>query len=298
MTTQIADTEQGTASHGGSGAGVADARALQVARALRNAFDVERVILFGSRARGDWTDSSDIDLMVIEPELCALKRRAADIERTAGELARLAYQEPVSIDFVYLALAEYERKSRHTLNHVARFARRDGIAVSRNSDGFIRDDGMNYEADSSDEREERTLRIVHANTYYWAMHTMMDAGVTNMVTAYNAHQALEHAMKALISAQGREYRHVHELDQLLAQIRSNDAGLQWQPASDLRQLSNFAGGNRYGPLLTPIHDYVEMANRLTDDLHRIYWEIARLTGENPWDVPPEGDAQPMQPRYR
>ena len=299
MTTQIGDIGIGQSASARAGGGP-DARALQVAKALREAFDVECVILFGSRARGDWTERSDIDLMIIEPELDELKRRYGDIQRTAGELARLAYQDQdyVGIDFVYLARDEYERKSRHTLNHVARFARRDGIAMSRDPEGFIRDDGMSYEVDSGDEPMERQLRIADANMHYRAMHGMMDAHLLDKVTAYNAHQALEHAMKALISVQGHEYRHTHELGELLAQMRANDAGLQWRPASDLNQLTNFAGGSRYGPLLTPIRDYTEMANRVTDDLHRIYDEITRLTGENPWAAPPEGSDGPIQPRYR
>ena len=293
MTTPIVDITQAAPVRAGP-----DARALGVARALRDAFDIECVILFGSRARADWTERSDIDLMIIEPELSELKRRMSDIQQTARELARLAYQDDVDIDFVYLSRAEYERKSLHTLNHVARFARREGIAVPRNPDSFIRDDGMNYEIDSSDEPVERTLRIAHANMYYRAMHGMMDLGITDRVTAYNAHQTLEHAMKALISAQGHEYRHTHALDLLLGDIRANDPHLDLPPGSDLGQLNNFAGGTRYGPLLTPISDYTDMANRVTDDLNRVYGEIARLTGENPWAVPPEGSDDPIEPRRR
>ena len=293
MTTLITNTAQPTTAGVGP-----DTKALQVAKALRDATDVECVILFGSRARGDWTERSDIDLMIIEPELSELKRRWMDIQETAREIARLVYQGAVSIDFVYLARDEYERKSRHTLNHVARFAYRDGIAMARNPDSFIRDDGVSYEVDTNDEPDERALRIAHANMYYDAMHVMLDSSTRNRVTVYNAHQTLEHAMKALISAQGHEYLHVHELDRLLAQIRANDPNLNWRPNSDLEQLNNFAGGNRYGPLLTPVHDYADMANRVTDDLHRIYDEIARLTGEDPWAVPPEGSSDPIQPRYR
>ena len=32
---------------------------------------------------------------------------------------------------------------------------------------------------------------------------------------------------------------------------------------NLEQLTNFAGGTRFGPLLTPITDYTEMANHAT-----------------------------------
>ena len=268
-----------------------------MARELRDATDVECVILFGSRARADWTERSDIDLMIIEPDTSELIPRMGEIQQTASELAKLAYQNFIDIDFVYLSRAEYERKSVHTLNHVARFARRDGAIMSRNPADFPGNDAAD-DPDHSDEPMERQLRINDANAHYTAMHFMLDGGMNNKITAYNAQQTLEHAMKALISAQGHEYSHTHRLYALAADINRNDPALNWQPASNLAQLSNFAGGYRYGPLLTPISDYTEMANRVTDDLTRIYDEIARLTGENPWAVPPEGSSDPIQPRYR
>ena len=292
MTTRIADIAQAAPGRAGP-----DARALHVAQALRDAIDVECVILFGSRARADWTERSDIDLMIIDPDLSELKRRMVKIQQTARELARLAYQDYVDIDFVYLTRDEYERKSVHTLNHVARFARREGIIVPRNRDDFPGNDAPD-DLDHCDEPMERELRIADANTYYDAMHAMMDAGMADKVAAYNAHQVLEHAMKALISAQGHEYAHTHALDLLLRDIRANDPHLDLRPRSDLHQLNNFAGATRYGPLLTPISDYTDLANRVTDDLNRIYEEIARLTGADPWAVPPEGSDDPIQPRHR
>ena len=275
-----------------------DARALRVARALRNAIDAECVILFGSRARSDWTERSDIDLMIIEPEIPEPAQRET-IERVARELMDKSYRDCryMSVDFVYLTRAEYERKSVHTLNHVARFARREGIIVPRNPDDFPGSDAPDN-PDHCDEPMERQLRIADANTYYHAVHVMLDAGMGNKVAAYNTHQVLEHAMKALISAQGHAYRHSHALDLLLGDIRANDPHLDLRPRSNLPQLNNFAGGTRYGSLLTPISDYNDMANRVTGDLTRIYDEIARLTRADPWAVPPEGSDEPNQPRYR
>ena len=293
MTTQVTDIAQSTR------AGVApDGRALHVAKSLRDATDVECVILFGSRARGDWTERSDIDLMIIEPEIPELDRRT-DIERIAEELAGQTYRscEYMPVDFVYLTRADYERKSVHTVNHVARFARREGVAMLRNPDDFPDNDATD-DPEYSDEPMERRLRIADANMHYQGMHDLLDLGRENKNAVYLAQQTLEHAMKALISAQGHEYLHVHELDRLLAQIRANDANLRWQPASDLKQLSNFAGGNRYGPLQTPVSDYTDAANRATEDLIRIYDEITRLTGEDAWAVPPEGSSDPIQARHR
>ena len=293
MTTLIADITRATPVKAGS-----DARALRVAQALRDAIDAECVILFGSRARADWTERSDIDLMIVEPAVPEPEQREK-IESIGKSLVKQAYQDCafVPVDFVYLTRVAYERKSVHTLNHVARFARRDGIIVPRNPDDFPGSEAPD-DPDHCDEPMERQLRIADANTHYRAMHALMDAGLTDKVVAYNAHQLLEHAMKALISAQGHEYRHTHALDLLLGDIRANDPHLDVQPRSNLLQLNNFAGGNRYDPLLTPISDYTDMANRVTDDLNRVYSEVARLTGENPWAVPPEGSDDPIEPRYR
>ena len=150
MTTQVTDIAQSI--H--QAATGADPRALQVAKALRDAADVECVILFGSRARGDWTDRSDIDLMIIEPDTSELIPRMGEIQQTATELANLAYQDCVGIDFVYLSRAEYERKSVHTLNHVARFARREGILIPRSPEDFPGNDATD-DPNHCDEPMER-----------------------------------------------------------------------------------------------------------------------------------------------
>ncbi len=290
MTGQIANTIQSIPAG-------RDARALHIAKALRDAIDAECVILFGSRARADWTERSDIDLMIIEPEIPEPARRAY-IERAASEMAERVYHEYIPVDFVYLSRVEYERKSLHTLNHVSRFARREGVVMPRNSESFLNDNGASRDPDDSDEPAERSLRIADTNSHYSTMHFMLDAGLANKIAVYNAHQTLEHAMKALISAQGREYPHTHRLDTLATCINANDPTLSLQPRSDLLQLNNYAGGSRYGPLLTPISDFNDMANRATDDLSLIYDEIARLTAENPWAVLPEGSDDPIRPRHR
>ena len=40
----------------------------EFARALRRTIQVERILLFGSRARGDAGEDSDIDLLVVSPD--------------------------------------------------------------------------------------------------------------------------------------------------------------------------------------------------------------------------------------
>ena len=148
------------------------------------------------------------------------------------------------------------------------------------------------------EREDRVQRIVHANTYYDSMNALLDMGRQNMSVVFQAHQALEHGMKALISAFGHRYSHTHELNKLADAISEIDKDRAWQFDSDLDQLSGYAGGNRYFAATNPVRDFPGMANSLTDDLSRIYRRIAELTGEDPWSVPPDEDSAPISPRRR
>ena len=70
------------------GQGSADPRALALAGALQKRLPEADVLLFGSRARGDWQPGSDIDLAVIggDPDeaeellaqICAQEQRYAD----------------------------------------------------------------------------------------------------------------------------------------------------------------------------------------------------------------------------
>ncbi len=273
-----------------------DPRAVRIAESLRKAIDAECVILFGSRARGGWTEHSDLDLMIINPALPD-QAAAASAEASAFRLMKQNYEDFPGADFVYMTSEEYARKSIHTINSVARMAFREGIKMPRNPENYS-EPYNEGEGDYSEEYTERNLRISHANTHYDSMHVLMDIGRQNLNTAYHAHQSLEHGMKALISVLGYEYPHTHQLDLLADEINLRDSQREWRFASDFNTLNNYAGGSRYGPLLTPIADYRQMANSVTEDLDRVYRSIEELTGENPWNIPPEGSADTVAPKQR
>jgi len=78
---------------------VNDALIAEARRRLAAAAPDARVILFGSRARGEERPDSDLDLLVIEPEL---KSRRAEFVRLREALGDLG----VPIDLVVLS-AEY-----------------------------------------------------------------------------------------------------------------------------------------------------------------------------------------------
>ncbi len=273
----------------------ADPRAVTAAETLRRAIDADCVILFGSRARADWNERSDVDLMVINGDLPDYEARSR-IESKARDIVEDVFQKRIDVDVVFLDSEEYERKSRHTINNVAAYARREGIFVSRDPEGidYNEDEGI----DGSEEHSERELRIADTNGHYRTMHTLLDVGQEDKITAYHGQQALEHAMKGLLSAMGLEYAHTHNTQELAQDIRRNDPQGSWSFQSNLERLYKFAGGTHYGPLLDPVPDYSAMANGLTHDLEIIYQRIAVLTGANPWEVPPEGTSQLVSPRWR
>ena len=148
------------------------------------------------------------------------------------------------------------------------------------------------------EREDRILRITHANLHYRAMHHMLDGGMDDSIAVFHAHQVLEHGMKALISARGRRYPHSHNLDELASTVRGIDIARRWRFASDLVQLSGYAGGDRYAQETNPVTDFVRMANAATADIELIYRRIRETTGEDPWSVPPNDRSEPISPRRR
>ena len=268
-----------------------DPRAVSVAQAVGDLIDVECVILFGSRSRKGWTVRSDIDIMVITPEPPTQtdeSRIAAAAERILGRV----YEETPAIDLVMLSTQQYRRRSK-SINNVAAIASREGIKLTRNPEDYV-----GHEFDEAAEREDRIRRIADANMHYRNLNLMLDAGVQDRGVVFQAHQALENGMKALISALGNEYPHRHNLTELANTIGQSDHGRDWNFRSDLQQLNGYAGAARYGQVLDPVTDFTQMADDVTSDLEQLHQRTLELTGDDPWTVPPEADSDPVGPRYR
>ena len=268
-----------------------DPRAISVALEIHDLIHAECVILFGSRSREGWTDRSDIDIMVITPEQ-PTQADEVRIITAAEEILGRAYAESPAIDLVMLSTQQYRRRSM-SINNVASIAAREGIKLTRNPEDYI-----GHEFDEAAEREDRIRRIADANMHYRNLNLMLDAGVQDRGVVFQAHQALENGMKALISALGNEYPHRHNLTELANTIGQSDHGRDWDFRSDLQQLNGYAGAARYGQVLDPVTDFTQMADDITSDLGQLHQRTFQLTGDDPWAIPPEADSDPVGPRYR
>jgi predicted nucleotidyltransferase len=97
----------------------------EVTRRLVDGFDPDKIILFGSQARGSANSKSDLDLLVICPIQGKRRRMMVDMDRSLRGL-RLAR------DIVLLSPDEYER-DRHIPGTIARPAATEGkILYERN----------------------------------------------------------------------------------------------------------------------------------------------------------------------
>jgi predicted nucleotidyltransferase len=99
----------------------------RVARRIGEAVDAERVILFGSHARGDATADSDVDLMIVaESDLPRHKR--------SRRLYSLFRPYPFGMDLLVYTPEEVEKGKRSSVSFVSTvlkegrtvYARRDG----------------------------------------------------------------------------------------------------------------------------------------------------------------------------
>lgn len=84
-------------------------------------FDPLRIILFGSRARGEARPDSDLDLLIVLPEI--ENKRAVTIE-----LMRLLSGLPISKDVVVTTLQEINERG-DVLGLILRPALREGVTV-------------------------------------------------------------------------------------------------------------------------------------------------------------------------
>jgi HEPN domain-containing protein len=259
-----------------------DRSALLVGQAVLAETGAENVILFGSRARGDYREDSDIDLLLIQSDpLCfdpENNKARERFDRIAVSKASSIYGIPVIVQLVWYSREEFQR-FRRSHNHVTAIASREGI----NMDGGPASEQFPDEGDYTEEWSVTLDRCYHARTHLQGLTALVQSGQPDLLLGQQAQQSLEHAIKGLISANGRQYRHLHDLVELERDMHRADPGFSYRLSSPLESLSKYAGGDIYrrGREDNPLGDSNTLLQNVQEDVRQIFQRITELTDSDP-----------------
>lgn len=83
-------------------------------------YDPAQILLFGSQARGTWTEDSDFDILVID----------GTIKRSIGEVNSQAARNRIDLYFDALKTTTEDMiKFKNSVNHVLAKAQREGVVL-------------------------------------------------------------------------------------------------------------------------------------------------------------------------
>ena len=262
------------------GQGLPDPRALAVAQALQRQLpDTAEVVLFGSRASGDWRPWSDIDLAVIDVDRDRAKELDAwDLALTETKSLYPKGWSP-SIQITHLPRSEFE-KFRTSLPHIAGQVQRWGLTATGNHfPPMLQDNpwpGVQALLQAAQEQLNSAVALLRNNSKGTAL--------------FHAHVALGIMLKAALGASRIDFRKIHGLADLSRYLGAESHGATWwgdelslaqlTELSDFRLPSLYAGANKKWPQ-DPPEEIVGAAQQVCS---RLADHILEHLGQTPRDV--------------
>ena len=252
-----------------------DPRAKAVAEAVYDAVRPVAVILFGSRARGDYREDSDVDLLVItadEVDGAEWRSLYVDACKAAHEKAETVYGFLMGVDVVSMPESKFA-DCRRAKNHVAGQAVRDGVIVSQQP--------LPGEGQQPTNWPDIRTRFIAATRNIVSTTMLIESNGPQEDIGFHAQQAIENALKAWISALDDEYRNIHDLADLAAVIRRHPAELDTPAGEALFWLTSYAVEYRYDGARVKLEDLHGLLERVSDLVDGIAARVRELTGSDP-----------------
>ncbi len=198
-------------------------------------FDPLQVILFGSQAREDTDQHSDIDLLVVFAELSDKRKMAIDIMNALSDL-------PVAKDIIVSTPEELER-SRTRIGSVLRYAQQEGRILWKSWNAppsessqlnGLNEKKANTDIHTTDRLEDTTRWLRYAEEDLITAKTLLELPhVPARQSCWLAQQAAEKALKAALIFLQIDFRRTHDLDELLNMFPQS-----WQLKKTHPNLSN------------------------------------------------------------
>ena len=222
----------------------------------------DQIILFGSGARGEMTGKSDLDLLVIKDD------GGHDTWSTRHERWRCP-KNGDQLDVVLMTRAAAERY-RMSASYVQGAALEEGRTLYLREGVTPAATGPTYTWNGVEMVETTRFEPDHAAELLdKARRKWIDANRTEHPAdrCEYLQRSIEHALKALITANGRRIEHTHELDALWEQAEGTGERIRaTRNPSQLEKLSRYAGEWRY--------------DAPADEDPEATWQENRTTGED------------------
>ena len=245
-----------------------DPKACAVARAVGEAVHPDRVILFGSRARGDFNPDSDIDLLIITGpgpvSQQTYQRSRAAAHRKVEEL----YDHSIGVDLLRMSAGAFH-DGRRARNHVAGQAVRDGLDANG--------DKVTYDNPQPTNWPDIRQRMTNAERELGVLKILVEANSAQEAIGFHAQQALENALKGWISALDADYRNTHDLADLMAIVRPHPAENNTSAGERLAWLTEYAVRYRYAGAEVVLDDRFALLAAATETVATILARIRVLT---------------------
>ncbi len=206
----------------------------RIVHRIIEAVDPEQVILFGSRAKGTATDSSDIDLCVIADMDGSRRERKRRLQELLG-------RRSFSMDVLTYTPEEFNRQ-KQLLNSVTYFINKHGETLyfkEGDSDASMEEKPESKPEDWIQkwfEKADRDLRT--ARMTLEADDPMPD------VACYHTQQCAEKYLKGFLTARRQEVEKTHSLTDLLDRCTAVDASFE-QFRDACKRLNDYAVEVRY-----------------------------------------------------
>ena len=232
-----------------------DAKAILVARSVEKIAAPDDIFLFGSRARGDWDDASDIDIFTIADAEPATKERHRRALKAGQDRALEIYGHPVKIDLVRYSLADFER-FRSARTHLTYHALKDGISMNCEPAAH----SGRYPEVEPDNRPDVEQRFINYQRQILAAESLLEQGLGYEEVGQQFQRCLENAYKGFLAyleyddGAGNAWRRTHSLAALQVAIHTLPDGRRILGDADFAFLDEYAIDAPYEGIQEPLPD--------------------------------------------
>ena len=257
-----------------------DNKAILVARAIAKIATPDDIFLFGSRARGDWDDTSDIDIFTIADADPATKERYRRALKAGQSRAVELYGHPIKIDLVRYTPADFER-FRTARTHLTYHALKDGISM--NCEPAAGSD--RYPEVEPDNRPDVEQRFTNYQRQILAAESLLEQGLGYEEVGQQLQRCLENAYKGFLAylehddGAGNAWRRTHSLAAPQAAIRALPDGQRILGDTDFAFLDEYAIDAPYEGVQEPLPDEYLVLESIRSTVSNMMAFIAADSGE-------------------